>query len=108
MRSIAEEEALIELMGKPPKILAIIASEQARNFRLIERKRSDDVVETLIDTKSEKLPKQDAISERDTRERGWGVESLLNRADFRIENEGSIDSFRTTVKALLEGLNCTD
>jgi dephospho-CoA kinase len=108
MRSSAEEEALIELMGKPPQILAIIASEKARNYRLIERKRSDDVVDKSIDEKLGELPKHDAISERDTRERGWGVESLLQRADFRIENEDSIDSFRTTVKALLEGLNCTD
>tara|TARA_B100001996_G_scaffold181228_1_gene138390 strand:+ start:528 stop:1175 length:648 start_codon:yes stop_codon:yes gene_type:complete len=116
MRSLAEEEALIELMGKPPMILAVIASEEVRNTRLIERKRSDDIVFTkstgekiFIEIKhGEKSSQHDAISERDTRERAWGVETLLNRADFRIENEDSIDSFRTTVKALLEGLNCID
>ena len=104
MRSSAEENALIELMGKRPKILAIIASEDARNSRLIERKRSDDA-EVIIE---KKVQKHHAISERDIRERGWGVESLLERADFRIENEDSIESFRETVKALLEGLNYTD
>ncbi|MAK25818.1 MAG: hypothetical protein CMA02_00910 [Euryarchaeota archaeon] len=104
MRSSAEENALIELMGKRPKILAIIASEDARNSRLIERKRSDDA-EVIVE---KKLPKHHAISERDIRERGWGVESLLERADFRIDNEDSIESFRETVKALLEGLNYTD
>ena len=113
MRSIAEKNALVELMGFEPEILAILASEDIRNARLIERKRSDDV--NLKLTKNEKKltteineEKNHAISERDIREKGWGVESLIEQAKYKIENQDSVDSFRIRVKALLERLNNHD
>ena len=103
MRSIAEKNALVQLMGFEPEILAILASEDIRNSRLIERKRSDDVELELIE--EDKKTKNQAISERDAREKGWGVESLLDQAHYQLLNEGSLDLFRISVKALLERLN---
>jgi len=101
MRSIAEKDALVQLMRFEPEILAILASEDIRNSRLVGRNRSDDI-------KIEESGKNHAISERDEREKGWGVEELLELAHHKIGNEESMDSFRTNVKALLEGLNNTD
>ena len=110
MRSIAEKNALVQLMGFEPEILAILANEEIRNSRLIERKRSDDV--DIIITKDDKITKieikeekNQAISERDAREKGWGVESLLEQANYQMLNEESLDLFRISVKALLERLN---
>lgn len=110
MRSIAEKNALVQLMGFEPEILAILANEEIRNSRLIERKRSDDV--DIIITKDDKITKieikeekNQAISERDAREKGWGVESLLEQANYQMLNEDSLDLFRISVKALLERLN---
>ncbi len=88
MRSTPEKEALVELMGEEPDILAIIASEDTRNSRLRGRGRSDDGGTTT----------------RDTRERSWGVEALISEAKHRIQNECDINSFREEVKVLLEGL----
>ena len=107
---IAEKNALVQLMGFEPEILAILAAEDIRNSRLIQRKRSDDVeIEFTENDKKTKIQikeeKNQAISERDTREKGWGVESLLEQANYKIDNEDSMDSFRITVKALLERLN---
>lgn len=113
MRSIAERDALVQLMGFEPEILAILASENIRNSRLIQRKRSDDLDIQSV-TENKKIIKQineeknHAISERDAREKGWGVESLLERANYKIDNEDSMELFRTSVKALLERLNNPD
>ena len=113
MRSIAERDSLVQLMGFEPEILAILASENIRNSRLIQRKRSDDLdIEYIKENK--KIIKQinkeknHVISERDAREKGWGVESLLERANYKIDNEDSMELFRISVKALLERLNNPD
>ncbi len=113
MRSIAERDSLVQLMGFEPEILAILASENIRNSRLIQRKRSDDLdIESTKENK--KIIKQineeknHVISERDAREKGWGVESLLERANYKIDNEDSMELFRISVKALLERLNNPD
>lgn len=113
MRSIAERDALVQLMGFEPEILAILASEDIRNSRLIQRKRSDDVdIESMKENakmiKQINQEKNHAISERDAREKGWGVESLLERANYKIDNEDSMELFRISVKALLERLNNPD
>jgi len=111
MRSIAERDALVRLTGLQPKILAILASEHTRNSRLVGRQRSDDVKLQKGDDGNNLTPKKDgfsAVSERDQREKGWGVEALLKIADYEIENEGSMELFRINVKALLEGLNNPD
>ena len=113
MRSIAERDALVQLIGFEPEILAILASENIRNSRLIQRKRSDDL--DIDSTKDHKKvitqineQKNHAISERDAREKGWGVESLLEQANYKIHNEDSMELFRISVKALLERLNNPD
>ena len=113
MRSIAERDALVQLMGFEPEILAILASENIRNSRLIQRKRSDDLdIESTKENKKNlkqiNKEKNHVISERDAREKGWGVESLLERANYKIDNEDSMELFRISVKALLEHLNNPD
>ena len=113
MRSIAEKNALVQLMGFEPEILAILASEDIRNSRIIQRKRSDDVnIDATKDeervTVQNKEEKKHAITERDAREKGWGVESLIEQAKYKIENEESMEPFRISVKALLERLNNPD
>ena len=105
MRSIAERDALVQLMGFEPEILAILASENIRNSRLIQRKRSDDLdIEYIKENK--KIIKQinkeknHVISERDAREKGWGVESLIEQAKYKIENEESMEPFRISVSTV--------
>ncbi|MEC7436860.1 MAG: hypothetical protein VYB27_07235, partial [Candidatus Thermoplasmatota archaeon] len=104
---------LVQIPSIVPEILAILASENIRNSRLIQRKRSDDLdIESTKENKKNlkqvNKEKNHVISERDAREKGWGVESLLERANYKIDNEDSMELFRISVKALLERLNNPD
>ena len=86
----------------------IVGTWRARTMaRLAEMNQIEWIIEKKTSKPQYKIKeeKNQAISERDTREKGWGVESLLEQANYKIDNEDSMDSFRITVKALLERLN---
>jgi dephospho-CoA kinase len=72
-------------------IIAIVVSEEKRFQWLFERGRSDD-------------PRNlDELKERDKRETQFGLDEVINRADFTIENNSSIEDLKEkTRKIVLE------
>ena len=45
----------------------------------------------------------ESLIERDERERGFGMDDAMARADVTIENVDSLEAFRTEVEAILDG-----
>ena len=71
------------------RLIAIDTSFHKRLERLKSRGRSDDT--TTAET----------LRNRDERERGWGLNNALLLADFRLNNDGDLDAFTTSVIQLL-------
>ncbi len=70
-------------------VLGIFASPETRYDRLSARRRSDDV--DLQD-----------FYDRDRRELKWGIGAAFALADGMLVNEGTLDEFRRTARAMLE------
>ncbi|MBY8991014.1 MAG: AAA family ATPase [Candidatus Lokiarchaeota archaeon] len=75
-------------------IIAIVVNEKKRFKWLFERGRSDD-------------PRNiDDLKERDQRETQFGLEEVINKADFFIENNSSVEELKKkTRKIILEIIN---
>jgi dephospho-CoA kinase len=74
-------------------LVEVFASPKTRLNRVVARKRSDDVASH---------EREDALHRRDLREIGWGMCEAISEADCRICNEGDLNSFRASVRSLLE------
>ncbi len=73
-------------------IIGVHAPRMVRYDRLVKRAREDaphDIEE---------------FDERDNRELGWGMGSVLALSDYMIINDSDLDSFKEDVKTILEGL----
>lgn len=90
VRSLAEVE---EFKRHFPnfKLLAIHASPETRFRRVFKRGRRDDSQNRLV------------FAERDGRELGVGIGSVIAMADHVISNEGSLARFKVRVRKFLEG-----
>ena len=73
-------------------LVAIHASPETRHRRLQERGRSDDSVSL------------DELQQRDERELGWGIGSVVAMADVVIVNEGSLEELHDKVTGLIAGM----
>jgi len=71
-------------------IVAVEVPEETRHKRALSRGREDD---------SKNLEK---IKERDKREIGWGIDTVIASADIIISNEGTIKDFRKKIKEILK------
>jgi dephospho-CoA kinase len=95
VRSAVEVDAFEERFGEAFALVSIEAPFEVRAERIETRGRdkgSDEGGESL--------------AERDERERGFGMDEAMARADVRIENTDSLDSFRAKVETLLtDGLD---
>ncbi len=90
-RSLAELEMFRESLGEDIKVVAIHTSRGNRFLRLQKRGRAD-------------APQNwEEFVERDKREIGWGIGSLIALADVMIVNEGTLENFRSDVDKLLKG-----
>lgn len=74
------------------RLISIESPLETRFNRLAARLRSDDVDGIA------------GLSSRDERESSFGLRDAMALADFRIENTGTLDEFRTRVRVLLEEL----
>ncbi|MHA2005953.1 MAG: AAA family ATPase [Promethearchaeota archaeon] len=84
VRSLAEVNVFRNFWKFP--IIAIIIDEENRVKRLFERARSDD-------------PKDfDELRERDKREFGFGLNIVLEQAEYKIKNNSSIDDLKEKTK----------
>ncbi len=89
VRSIIEVNEFRKFWKFP--LIATVIDEEIRFKRLYERARSDD-------------PKIiDELRERDKREISFGLNSLIKKADYKIDNTSSIEELQTkTRKIVLE------
>jgi len=96
-RSQADEFYLIEVQ----------AAAEARLGRLEKRGRPDDPKEwgeVRGNAEAEGQAKSrsaSALEERECREKGWGLAQAMERADYRIDNSGSLEDLRRKVVQLL-------
>ncbi len=72
--------------------LAVVASADVRFTRIQNRGRSED-------------GDRQAFEIRDTRERGWGLEQIIEESDFVIDNNVDLDTFRQSCSAWLEAFS---
>jgi dephospho-CoA kinase len=73
-------------------IIAVHASRLTRYNRLIKRGRDD-------------APKDMAeFDERDNRELGWGLGSVIALADYMIVNDSDLETFQSKVRSEMEAL----
>lgn len=96
-RSQADEFYLIEVW----------AAAEARLGRLEKRGRPDDPKvcgEVGGNASAEGQAKSNsatALEERECREKGWGLAQAMERADYRIDNSGSLEDLRRMVVKLV-------
>ena len=88
-RGLEELSIFKKELGEDLRLLAIHTSPGKRFIRLQKRARAD-------------APRTyDDFLERDDRELGWGLGSLIALADIMLINEGTLDEFRASVRAEL-------
>ena len=92
IRNVEEIEVFKSELGDNFVVIAVEASEETRQKRALERGRKDD---------SKDVKK---LKERDQRELGWGLGSVIASADIVIINNGSIDDLRKNIKEILKRL----
>ena len=92
IRNVEEIEVFKSELGDNFVVIAVETSEETRRKRALERRRKDD---------SKDVKK---LKERDQRELGWGLGSVIASADIVILNNGSIDDFRKNIKEILKRL----
>jgi dephospho-CoA kinase len=91
LRGTAEREVFSSHWGESFKVVAITASKQLRFERVQSRARSEDG--DLSD-----------LEARDKRETGWGLDVIIQEADFSFPNESDLDDLKTRVSAWLDNL----
>ncbi len=70
-------------------LIAIILDNESRFERLSERGRSDD-------------PKEiDDLTERDERELGFGLENVIKKADYKINNDSNVETLKINTKKIV-------
>jgi dephospho-CoA kinase len=98
LRSDTEVEAFEDRFGDEFVLLSVEAPFEVRKERLSGRGRDTTEADG-----------GEALRERDERERGFGMDDAMDRADLRIENKRSLEAFREAIHALLtEGPEAVD
>ncbi|MHA2037303.1 MAG: AAA family ATPase [Promethearchaeota archaeon] len=87
IRSLAEVNIFRKYWEFP--IIAIIVDEKIRFRRLFKRSRSDD-------------PKNlETLKERDVRELGFGLDKVLKEADYKINNNSTVDDLKKKTREVV-------
>ena len=90
VRNIEEVEYFKRIFGENLVIIAVNAPDELRFKRLLERGRQDEI-KTIEDLRL-----------RDDIERSWGLDKVIGMADFIIENSGTIEELKESVKSVLD------
>lgn len=90
IRGIAEINVYREKFRERMFVVSIEASRDVRYERIKARGREDTT------------PTREQFNDRDEREKSWGVEHAMAKADFRIVNEGSLERFREETSEVLK------
>jgi dephospho-CoA kinase len=89
IRNINEIEYYTKEFGNDFRLIAINTPFEIRFERVKKRARSDD------------MKSMDELKRRDEREKGWGLERAIEKADINSDNTGSIEEFRKKMEQLL-------
>ena len=92
IRSLAEVDRFKRELGHEFVLIAVEAPEHDRHERILGRGRHDDAADRAL------------VKVRDRREAAWGVETAIARADFRITNDGDMETFVARITELLDRL----
>lgn len=88
-RNINEIDYFKKEFGHDFRLIAIHTPFDIRFERVRKRARSDD------------MNSMDELKRRDEREKGWGLDKAILKADLTIDNTESIDKFRRQIEQLL-------
>ena len=91
LRGTAERDVFLGHWGDLFKVVAITASKELRFRRVQSRARSEDG--DLSD-----------LEMRDKRETGWGLDVIIQEADFSFSNESDLSDLKNRVSAWLDNL----
>ena len=91
LRGVAEREVFSKHWGVNFLVAAVTASKALRFERVQSRARSEDG--DLSD-----------LEIRDKRETGWGLDVIIQDADFSFSNESDLEDLKTQVSAWLDNL----
>lgn len=73
------------------------------DFTLVSIEAPFDVRRDRITDRGRDNPDRESLSERDARERGFGMDEAIDRADIRLRNTGSLREFRAMVHEVIKG-----
>lgn len=98
LRSMAEVEAFETAFGTEFTLLSVEAPFEVRAERLEARGRDKAASEG-----------GETLEERDARERGFGLDEVMEAADIVVENTASRETFRRRIRTLLRaGIDALD
>ncbi len=89
VRNSTEMKTFQDEIGKDFVLVAIKVDDTVRYERAFSRNRADD---------SKDLNK---IKQRDNREKSWGIEKVMNKADITISNNDDLSGFQKKVKKIM-------
>ncbi|MFZ3385453.1 MAG: dephospho-CoA kinase [Candidatus Methanoperedens sp.] len=88
-RNINEIEYFKKQFGNEFRLIAINTPFEIRFERVRKRARSDD------------MNSMEELKRRDEREKGWGLDKAIEKADITIDNTGTIEKFQDQIEQLL-------
>ena len=91
LRGTAEYDVFKSTWGNAFQSIAIVTEKQIRFARMAARGRSEDGGTATFEA-------------RDEREKGWGLESLIESADVRLENNLNLVHFQDEIRTWLNAL----
>lgn len=89
VRNADEMKTFQDELGQDFVLIAVDVKDDIRHERALLRNRADD---------SNDL---DKIKKRDMREKSWGIENVMNKADVTISNNNDLIEFQKKVRKLL-------
>jgi len=89
LRGVAEYDVFHSHWSDRFSTIAVTADEEVRFQRIQLRGRAED-------------GDRDSLKIRDEREIGWGLDVLINQADFTLSNDGSLSDFVNKCQIWLE------
>lgn len=92
IRGIAEVEVFKDKFDERFVLISIEASKETRYKRIKDRKREDDSLDL------------EAFEEKENRELNWGLKEAMESADYKIENEGTLDELKEKTSKVYEGI----
>jgi dephospho-CoA kinase len=92
IRSDVEVDVFEDAFGDAFTLVSIEAPFEVRAERIDERGRDAGAGEG-----------GEGLADRDARERGFGMDDAMDRADVVVENAGSLEAFRERIRGIVRG-----